>query len=106
MQMPSLRFQMLIGRKKGGKGLLGLLAVVLAVGLSAVTPGGQGRAQAGNAGLSPQVVAQLQGLVAEKRSRTPEQQKIDSQLLYAARMARGQAVAAGIAALDTGIVPE
>ena len=106
MQMRSFRVQLLIGRKKGGKVLLGLLAVVLAAGLSAVTPGGQGRAQAGNAGLSPQVVAQLQGLVAEKRSRSPEQQKIDSQLLYAARMARGQAIAAGVAALDTGIVPE
>ena len=42
----------------------------------------------------------------EKRSRTPAQQKIDSQLLYASRMARGLDVAPGLARLDTGLVPE
>src|SRR5438552_2761679 len=54
---------------------------------------------------------QIQALEIDKDSRTPAEQKIDSQLLYAIKMRRGQAVAAGVHILavdvgadDTGLV--
>src|SRR6266446_8724631 len=54
---------------------------------------------------------QIQALEVDKESRTPAQQKIDSQLLYAIKMRRGQGVAAGVQTLavdvgadDTGVV--
>lgn len=53
--------------------------------------------------LTPQAVAQIQALVAEKSARTPAQRKIASQLLYAARMAQGQAIADGVARLDVNV---
>jgi hypothetical protein len=50
-------------------------------------------------GLAPQVVAQMNALIVEKRSRTPAQLKMDSQLIYAAKMARGERVAANVTTL-------
>ena len=86
---------------------LPFLAVLFVFGISAITPGGRGRAQgAAISGLSSQAVAQLQALLADKRTRTPAQRKIDSQLLYESRIARGQAIAAGIAAIETGVRTE
>lgn len=51
--------------------------------------------------LPESALRQIQSLVAEKESRSGTQRKVDSQLLYAARMARGQAVAQGIRQLET-----
>jgi hypothetical protein len=45
--------------------------------------------------LSPAAVAQIQALMAEKAARTPAQRKMSSQLIYASKMARGEAVANG-----------
>lgn len=56
--------------------------------------------------LTPQAVTQIQALLAEKESRTPAQKKIDSQLIYAARMAAGQAIAQGIATLEVDVPVE
>jgi Subtilase family len=53
--------------------------------------------------ISPEAAAQIQALLARKASRTPVQRKIGSQLLYAARMARGQPVAPGVASLRTAV---
>jgi hypothetical protein len=53
--------------------------------------------------LSPQALAQIQALMDEKGSRTPAQQKIDSNLLYEARQRRGLPAAPGVPALQTGI---
>jgi len=50
-------------------------------------------------GLAPQVVAQMNALIAEKRSRTPAQLKMDSQLIYAAKTARGERIAFNVATL-------
>src|SRR5262245_28553779 len=50
--------------------------------------------------LSPQVMAQMSALAAEKRSRTPAQRKIDSNLLWGAKMARGEAIAQGVQTLE------
>ena len=54
---------------------------------------------------------QIQALEAEKESRTAAQQKIDSQLLYAIKMRRGESIAPGVQSLavdlgvdDTGFV--
>src|SRR6266446_4877404 len=61
--------------------------------------------------ISDTAIQQIQALMSEKESRTPAQQKIDSQLLYAIKMRRGQGVAAGVQTLavdvgadDTGVV--
>src|SRR5260370_4568492 len=53
--------------------------------------------------IAPGARAQIAALLAEKESRTPIQQKIDSQLLYEIKMARGQAIAPGGDTLETGI---
>ena len=46
--------------------------------------------------LPPQLVQQINALLADKAARTPAQQKLSSDLLYAIRMARGEAAAPGI----------
>lgn len=46
--------------------------------------------------LSPQVLRQISALEEEKSTRNSAQQKIDSQLLYAAKMQRSLPVAAGV----------
>lgn len=53
--------------------------------------------------LSPQVLQQIAALDREKESRTPAQRKVDSRLLYQAKMERKQAIADGVPTLDTGI---
>ncbi len=56
--------------------------------------------------LSPNVRAQILALEAEKEARTPSQRKIDSQLLYAGKMARHQAIARGVTTLKTTITQD
>ena len=46
--------------------------------------------------LPPETVQQITSLLVEKGSRTPAQNKLTSELLYAIRMARGEAVAPGV----------
>jgi subtilase family protein len=46
---------------------------------------------------------QMNALLQEKKSRTPAQAKISSQVLYTARMLQGQPVAPGVAELQTGL---
>lgn len=53
--------------------------------------------------LSANALRQIQALDAEKASRTPAQRKIDSQLLYATKMNRGEAIAAGIETLEVNV---
>ncbi|MEY2410493.1 MAG: hypothetical protein QOF48_3163 [Verrucomicrobiota bacterium] len=47
-------------------------------------------------GLSASAAQQIQSLLAEKELRTPAQMKLDSHLIYAIRMHRGEAVAPGV----------
>ncbi len=54
--------------------------------------------------LSESALQQIQALVDEKQSRTPAQQKMDSQLIYALRQNRGMAVANGVQSLRTRVV--
>ncbi|HYX27514.1 MAG TPA: hypothetical protein VE863_03025, partial [Pyrinomonadaceae bacterium] len=53
--------------------------------------------------LDTQALLQISALLDEKQSRTPAQQKIDSQLLYAAKMRRGESIAAGIPTLSVDV---
>ena len=53
--------------------------------------------------LSAEVLQQIQALDAEKESRTPAQRKIDSQLIYATKMHRGESIAAGVEKLDVNV---
>ena len=53
--------------------------------------------------VSPEAARQIQALEKEKESRTPEQQKIDSRLLYTIKMERGESVAKGVSELETGL---
>src|SRR5262249_6521101 len=46
---------------------------------------------------------QILALEQDKLARTPAQQKIDSNLLYTARMLSGKAAAPGVASLNTGV---
>jgi hypothetical protein len=62
-----------------------------------------GASAAPDSGISPSAAAQIEALVAEKRERTPAQQKIDSQLLYAAKMSRGEPLARGVQSLSVNV---
>src|SRR5882672_3003046 len=56
--------------------------------------------------ISPEAMAQIDALLQEKASRTPAQQKLDSQLVYAVKMARGEAIAAGVSQLQVKIATD
>jgi Subtilase family len=53
--------------------------------------------------ISPDVARQIRALDDEKESRSPAQQKIDSQLIYAAKMHRGEQIADGMATLEVEV---
>src|SRR5262245_60327634 len=55
------------------------------------------------AGISPEALAQIEALIAEKDARTPVQQKIDSQLLYEQKMESGQALGGGLWVIETDL---
>lgn len=61
--------------------------------------------QAPPAGMSAAAQAQITALLADKATWTPAQRKIDSQLIYAARLASGQAIANGVATLRQPVSP-
>jgi subtilisin-like proprotein convertase family protein len=54
-------------------------------------------------GISPEAMAQIEALMREKETRSPAEQKIDSQLLYALRMQRGLPVAPGVQTLEVDV---
>lgn len=54
-------------------------------------------------GISAQAISQIDALIEEKNSRSPAQQKIDSNILYEIKKQSGQAIAAGVDTLETGI---
>src|SRR5262245_24963880 len=56
--------------------------------------------------LTDEAARQIRSLLDEKRSRTPAQQKIDSQLLYAGRMRRGQDIAPGVRSLQIKVAED
>ena len=75
------------------------LGAALAIAVGAM-PGGSRVAAQQAEGISPQVLAQIAALQAEKASRTPVQQKLSSRLLHAAKKSRGEPMANGLPALE------
>jgi subtilisin-like proprotein convertase family protein len=75
------------------------------IGAAGMTGGARLGARGGQDvnGISPQALAQIDALLQEKAARTPAERKIDSQLLYAMRMAQGQPVAPGVQTLAVDI---
>lgn len=69
-------------------------------GRAAASPPPQGSA---NQMISDSAQLQIKALLEEKASRTPTQQKIDSQLIYASKMQRGQSIAAGVPTLEVNV---
>ncbi len=53
--------------------------------------------------ISESAARQIQSLVNEKKSRTPQQKKIDSQLLYALKQRRGQAITNEVQTLEVDV---
>lgn len=56
--------------------------------------------------ISASALQQIEALISEKESRTPAQQKIDSQLIYAAKMDRGEPVATNVQTLAVDVAPD
>ncbi len=54
-------------------------------------------------GISPEALAQIEALIREKESRSETERKMDSQLIYEAKMDRGEVIADGIRRLDTDV---
>jgi hypothetical protein len=53
--------------------------------------------------ISQAALQQIEALIAEKKARTPVQRKIDPQLLYAAKMNRGEAIVEGVQTLAVNV---
>ncbi|HKQ75439.1 MAG TPA: S8 family serine peptidase [Blastocatellia bacterium] len=53
--------------------------------------------------ISQSALGQIEALMREKQSRTPEQKKIDSQLLYRLKQKRGEQIAPGVENLGAGV---
>ncbi|MBS1796458.1 MAG: S8 family serine peptidase [Acidobacteria bacterium] len=71
----------------------------------AAAQSGQNKANAADRDtkISPEAQLQIQSLIDEKNSRTATQQKIDSQLLYAAKMRSGQTLTAYVPTLEVNV---
>src|SRR4051812_14318464 len=74
-----------------------LLAAVAVAASGAIFSGSLRKADAApqEADVSPEALAQIDALIAEKESRTPRERKMDSQLIYELKMDRGQSIAEG-----------
>ena len=84
--------------------LLGAVAIAV-VCAGSWLPGGVAQAarQQPVADISPEALAQIDALIQEKESRTSVQRKIDSQLIYAIKMGRGEPIASGVQTLATDL---
>ena len=86
-------------RSGGRSGIrFGMTALALLVFFGLGIPAGAAEPGAKNASsvISAEGMQQITALLAEKASRTPAQQKMDSQLLQAVRESRGEPMAAGV----------
>ena len=85
-------------------GRLGGAAFILTIAINLTSSTAHLTARAGQQppddGIAPSAMNQIEALLREKETRTPAERKIDSQLLYAARMQRGLEAAPGVATLN------
>src|SRR2546423_15408233 len=56
--------------------------------------------------IAPSALAQIDALLQEKESRTAVQRKMDSQLIYALKMTRGQPIAIGVRTLAIDLLSQ
>ncbi len=92
------------GRPSGSRSVL-FLGAALVVALASASSGSRVAARAPQQppdvnGIAPEGLAQIEALLREKATRSPAEQKIDSQLLYARRMQQGLPVAPGVQTLE------
>jgi uncharacterized repeat protein (TIGR01451 family) len=85
-----------------------LLAATLGVGvafppLSRLLSGSAAAQGEDKIRISQSALGQIEALMREKESRTPEQKKIDSQLLYKLKQKRGERIAPGVENLGAGV---
>src|ERR1700704_1580729 len=78
-------------------------ALVIALGAGAIARAQQQASPQGSAAIDAGALSQIDALIREKASRTPAQRKIASRLLYAVKMARGEALASGVTDLQVSI---
>ena len=77
-----------------------LLPAILTRGLSAQTGVNSRVLQPDQPAVAETALKQIQALLDEKESRSPAQQKLDSQLLYALKARRGEGIAPGVPSLE------
>lgn len=83
-----------------------LVLAVIALAALALSPISRVRATANSQSqnrLSKEALRQIQALLLEKESRTPAQQKLDSQLVYAIKMQRSESIATGVQTLAVDV---
>ncbi len=80
-----------------------LCAVAVAVGLQSWTTSVAGQAPQVVTDISPEALAQINALLAEKETRTAAERKMDSQLVYARRMELGLPIAPGVQTLELDV---
>jgi hypothetical protein len=86
------------------RGVLSCLIVLIVVAAGRPARlGGQTLPQTPGVTVSPEALAQIEALIAEKESRTPTQQKIDSQLIYELKIRAGAPPALGVPTLETDV---
>jgi subtilisin-like proprotein convertase family protein len=77
-----------------------LSAALVALGLLSSGTRAASTQEPSENGIAPEARAQIEALLREKETRSPAEQKIDSQLLYARRMQQGLPVAPGVQTLE------
>jgi hypothetical protein len=93
--------------KKIWRSAFPLLVLLLAISVMASSEGSLFRVTSASQPqrqLSAEALQQIRALLAEKESRTPAQQKIDSQLIYEMKSRRGDRLLSAVPAMETGVV--
>src|SRR5215470_8628698 len=80
-----------------------LVAGLVFSGLSRLLRGSASAQERAQTRISESAMRQIEALMQEKESRTPEQKKIDSQLLYRLKQRRGEQIAPGVERLVVGV---
>ncbi len=94
-------------RRKLSLQIIAGLLIAMTLGVGVVFPPSSnplsGSAAAQGEKISQSAIRQIEALMEEKESRTPEQMKIDSQLLYRLKQKRGVRIAPGVERLGAGV---
>jgi Subtilase family/Carboxypeptidase regulatory-like domain len=81
-----------------------IIGTVLAIGITSAPGSGKASAQSlAGQEISLEAQMQIKSLIDEKNARTPVQQKIDSNLLYATKMHRGESITSAVPTLEINV---